>query len=79
MGVLFRRDQQALLKQRLYKDSEAIAETIADFTALNGNPANASLAAKHHLGPDILDPAIRMAELGNWLKVKVLPRAAGKA
>ena len=76
MGVLFRRDRQALLEQGLYKDSDAIAGTIADFTALNDNPANAALAAKHHIGPGILDPAIRMAELGNWLKVKVLPRAA---
>jgi len=75
MSVLFRRDRQVLLEQGLYENSDTIAETIADFTALNGDPADAALATKHHLGSDILDPEIRMAELGNWLKVKVLPRA----
>lgn len=75
MSVLFRRDRQVLLEQGLYENSDTIAETIADFTALNGEPADTALAAKHHLGSDILDPEIRMAELGNWLKMKVLPRA----
>lgn len=76
IGILFRRDEVALLKQGLYDDSAGVAEAIADFGALYTDPGDKETAAKHNLEPDILDPAIRMAELGNWLKHRALARAA---
>lgn len=76
MGVLFRRDETVLLEQKLYPDSDAVADTIADFAALHINPGDQTRAARHALGSDILDPACRMAELGNWLRTQVLPGAA---
>ena len=76
IGILFRRDEAAILKQGLYEDTAGVAEAIADFRVLHAEPGDAATAAKHDLGADILDPAKRMAELGNWLKHGALARAA---
>lgn len=72
MGVLFQRDKAVLLEQKLYPDSDAVADAIADFGALHENPDQASLAEKYGLDKNILDPACRMAELGNWLRTQAL-------
>lgn len=76
IGILFRRDEAAILKQGLYEASAGVAEAIADFDVLHADPGDQAAAAKHNLKSDILDPAIRMAELGNWLKHRALARAA---
>jgi GMP synthase (glutamine-hydrolysing) len=75
MATLFRRDEETLLNQHLYPDETAVARAIEDFEALNANPSDSALAAAHGLGQAILDPSCRMAELGNWLVLRVLPRA----
>lgn len=75
IAALFRRDQETLLKQGLYPDSAAVAEAIGDFETLSTNPSDFALAEVHGLGSEVLDPSRRMAELGNWLKLRVLPRA----
>lgn len=74
MGVLFHRDKAVLLEQKLYPDSDAVSGAIADFAALHENPDQASLAEKYGLDKNILDPACRMAELGNWLRTRAMPR-----
>ena len=75
MAVLHKRDAATLLKQNLYEDHAAVEQAVADFRTLHEDPSDEALAKRHGLGADILDPAIRMAELGNWLRVKVLPEA----
>lgn len=77
MAILFRRDEDTLLKQKLYADGAAVTRAIEDFEALNANPSDAALAAAHGLGQAIINPSCRMAELGNWLRLRVLPRAGG--
>ncbi|MDH3580492.1 MAG: type 1 glutamine amidotransferase [Hyphomicrobiales bacterium] len=76
MGVLFARDRAVLLEQKLYPDGDAVSRAIADFAALNEDPGQASLAERHGLDQNILDPACRMAELGNWLRSQALPRGS---
>lgn len=75
MGTIFRREEKTLVDQGHYADSGAVADAIADFAALDDDPSDTTVAGKCALGPDILDPACRMAELGNWLRLKVLPGA----
>lgn len=77
MATLFRRDEETLLKQKLYPDTTAVAAAIEDFKALDADPSDAALAEKHNLGSAVLDPSCRMAELGNWLSLRVLPNAGG--
>ncbi len=78
IAVLYRRDEAAILKQGLYQDSAGVAGAIADFGALHANPGDEAAAARQGLGPEILDPALRMAELGNWLRIRVLARRAAR-
>ena len=78
MAVLYERDAATLLKQELYEDQAAVDQAVADFRTLNSDPSDATLAKYHGLGADILDPAIRMAELGNWLGLRVLPRMSSR-
>lgn len=79
IAVLLRRDAAAVVRQGLYRDEEAAVMAAMDFDALHDDPANAALAAKRGLGPGLLDPGRRMAELGAWLRVKVQPRATRHA
>lgn len=77
MAAVFRREEETLLRQRLYPDKMAVARAIGDFEILDTNPSDTALAAAHGLDRQILDPFRRMVELGNWLKLRVLPRAGG--
>lgn len=48
---------------------------VADFRALAQDPARKDLTWKYGLHADVLDPQVRSAESGNWLRAKVLPHA----
>ena len=48
---------------------------VADFRALAQDPARKDLIWKYGLHADVLDPQVRTAEFGNWLRTKVLPGA----
>jgi hypothetical protein len=43
--------------------------------AAHRDPEREALA----LGRELLDPAVRLAELGNWLRHLVMPRSAARA
>ena len=51
---------------------------VADFRALAQDPARKDLVWKYGLHADVLDPPVRGAEFGNWLRAKVLPHAAAR-
>ncbi len=42
--------------------------------ALHANPGNRRLAWRLGLGPGVIQPSQRLAELRNWLEVQVLKR-----
>ncbi|MBS0549770.1 MAG: type 1 glutamine amidotransferase [Proteobacteria bacterium] len=46
---------------------------VSDFHALARDPARKDLIWKYGLHADVLDPAVRTAEFGNWLRAEVLP------
>ena len=59
--------------------SPAEVDTIvADYRALAQDPARKDLTWKYGLHADVLDPQVRTAEFGNWLRAKVLPHAAAR-
>ena len=77
MATLFERDRAKLVDQGFARDDEDMDRLICDYRAMSKAPDKA-LAWRYGLGPDVLDPDMRMAELDNWLKAKVLPRAAAR-
>ena len=58
---------------RTTEDTHAIVEK---FRALDADPGRKDLAWRLGVGPDVLDPAQRSLEFGNWLCADVLPFAA---
>lgn len=58
---------------RSTEDTHAIVEK---FRALDADPGRKDLAWRLGVGPDVLDPALRSLEFGNWLHADVLPFAA---
>ena len=51
---------------------------VADYRALAQDPARKDLIWRYGLHADVLDPQVRTAEFGNWLRAKVLPHAAAR-
>jgi GMP synthase (glutamine-hydrolysing) len=49
---------------------------IADLRALEADPGRHDVAWRLGLDRQVVDPALRTAEFGNWLRAKVLPRRA---
>lgn len=78
IALLHRRDEASLLRLGLYASAQEVQEVAGNFRTLHDDPADAEAIRKLEAGRQVLDPALRMAELGNWLKEKVLPRAAAK-
>jgi GMP synthase (glutamine-hydrolysing) len=52
---------------------------VADLRALDADPGRGDLAWRLGLDRHVLDPLLRTAEFGNWLRAKVLPRRALRA
>jgi GMP synthase (glutamine-hydrolysing) len=48
---------------------------VAELRSLMQDPADRHLSWKHGLGPAMRDPRLKLAELGNWLELQVMPRA----
>jgi GMP synthase (glutamine-hydrolysing) len=60
----------------LAENPAAVAGIVADYRALDADPARRDLAWRYGIGPDVLDADRRAAEFGNWLTEVVLPYAA---
>ncbi len=64
-----------LVEEGLFSDDASLAAYAADLRRLQEAPADAALAWKHGLGAAMTDPALRLAEIRNWLLAEVLPRS----
>jgi GMP synthase (glutamine-hydrolysing) len=64
------------LDEGLARDAGEVETIVSDFQALAKGPARKDLVWKYGLHADVLDPAVRTAEFGNWLRSEVLPGAA---
>jgi GMP synthase (glutamine-hydrolysing) len=60
------------LKEGLARSPEEVAGIVADFRDLSRDPARKDLAWRYGVGADVLDPRVRTAEFGNWLRAEVL-------
>lgn len=76
IAMLYRRDEAALVRDGLFETGEDVQETARGLAELQEDPANSDLAEQLYVRPEVIDPAIRMAEFGNWLEHKVRPYAA---
>jgi GMP synthase (glutamine-hydrolysing) len=66
------------LEEGLARDVGEVDTIVSDFHALAKGLARKDLVWKYGLHADVLDPAVRTAEFGNWLRAEVLPLAAGQ-
>ncbi|TCS63427.1 type 1 glutamine amidotransferase [Varunaivibrio sulfuroxidans] len=61
-----------LIDEGFFGDARELETYIDGLFELDGNPEDAALAQKMRIGIDVLDPVRRMAELRNWIAVKVI-------
>ncbi|MBV8335973.1 MAG: type 1 glutamine amidotransferase [Alphaproteobacteria bacterium] len=58
----------SLVEEGLGRDRAELVAMADDFRALDADPERRDLAWRYGIGPEILDPVRRTAEIGNWLR-----------
>src|SRR5215472_5645893 len=71
--------QQRLVEEGFAQSVERLGSFIANLRMLESNPDRRDIAWLLGLDKQVLDPRLRSAELGNWLRARVLPRRAQRA
>jgi len=71
--------QQRLVEEGFAQSVESLGSVIANLRMLESNPDRRDIAWLLGLDKQVLDPRLRSAELGNWLRARVLPRRAQRA
>jgi GMP synthase (glutamine-hydrolysing) len=69
-----RRYGDALVKDGLFRDTSDLLDVSSALDALHAEPGNRMLAWRFGLGPGVLEPPQRRAEIRNWLAFLVLKR-----
>lgn len=69
---------QRHLDEGLALTPEAVDTIVADFHGLAQDEPRKDLVWKYGLHDDVLDPKVRTAEFGNWLRAEVLPHSEGR-
>jgi GMP synthase (glutamine-hydrolysing) len=72
IAAMARRYADVLIRDGLVKDRDELDALAADLQALHENPNDARLAWRFGVGESITDPAVKLAELRNWLEKQVL-------
>jgi GMP synthase (glutamine-hydrolysing) len=72
IAAMARRYADVLIRDGLVKDRAELDALAADLKTLNDKPDDARLAWRFGVGVSITDPAIKLAELRNWLERQVL-------
>ncbi|HLQ12848.1 MAG TPA: type 1 glutamine amidotransferase [Steroidobacteraceae bacterium] len=62
-----------LLEEQLFTGRTELDGFVADLRALQLNPRDRRLAWKHGLGPAMQEEQLKLAELRNWLALRVIP------
>jgi GMP synthase (glutamine-hydrolysing) len=79
IAAIMERRAHVMIEEGLVSGEAELALLLADFRTLAADPTRRDLAWRHGLDDQVLDPLVRGAELGNWLDVKVRPRAAQRS
>lgn len=61
-----------LLEEKLFAERAALDEFVTDLKALQLQPGDRRLCWKHGLGPAMQDERMKLAELRNWLELRVI-------
>jgi GMP synthase (glutamine-hydrolysing) len=72
IAAMARRYADVLIRDGLVANRAELDQLAADLVALNEHPDDARLAWRFGVGASITDPAIKLAELRNWLDKQVL-------
>jgi GMP synthase (glutamine-hydrolysing) len=72
IAAMARRYADVLIRDGLVKDRTELEALAADLQTLSDKPDDARLAWRFGVGASITDPAIKLAELRNWLERQVL-------
>lgn len=67
IAALMRRYGEMMVREGFCRDKGDVDTLAAEWIEAAGNPERKDLRWRYGLGPDILDPARRMAEIDNWL------------
>jgi GMP synthase (glutamine-hydrolysing) len=71
--------QQRLVDEGFAQSVESLQSVIAHLRTLESDPGRRDVAWLLGIDRQVLDPRQRTAELGNWLRARVLPRRAQRA
>jgi GMP synthase (glutamine-hydrolysing) len=69
---------QRHLDEGLARTTAEVDTIVTDFRDLGNGTERKDLAWKYGLHDDVLDPKVRTAEFGNWLRAEVMPHAAAR-
>ena len=58
----------SLVAEGFARDCDELVSIARDFRTLHAEPERRDLAWRYGIGPEILDPVRRTAEIGNWLQ-----------
>jgi GMP synthase (glutamine-hydrolysing) len=72
IAAFARRYGEMLIRDGLVKDAAELELLASDLVELHANPDDARLAWRFGVGSTVTDPAMRLAELRNWLDKQVL-------
>ena len=70
---------ERLVAEGFAQSVEGLRTVISDLRTLESDPGRRDIAWKLGVDEQILDPRLRTAELGNWLRARVLPRRAERS
>jgi GMP synthase (glutamine-hydrolysing) len=71
--------QERLVAEGFAKSLESLRSLIAHLRTLESDPERRDIAWLVGIDRQVLDPRRRTAELGNWLRTRILPRRAQRA
>jgi GMP synthase (glutamine-hydrolysing) len=71
--------QDRMVAEGFAQSVEGLRSVIHDLRALETDPSRRDIAWRLGIDKQVLDPRLRTAELGNWLRARVLPRRAERA
>lgn len=71
--------EERLVAEGFAQSIDGLRTVIADLRTLGSEPGRRDVAWRIGVDKQVLDPRLRTAELGNWLRARVLPRRAERA
>ncbi len=61
------------MQEGLFRDRADLESFVGELRAMQAAPTDTARYWRHGLGAAVREPAVKVAELGNWLRRQVLP------